>query len=54
MHPNRTPRLELRSWRAADLPLAEQLWGDARVTALIGGPFTRAQIRRSPPGSPWV
>jgi ribosomal-protein-alanine N-acetyltransferase len=29
-----------------DLPLAQALWGDARVTSLIGGPFTVEQVER--------
>ena len=44
MYPSPTRRLEFRRWRSDDLPLALRLWGDARVTALIGGPFTREQV----------
>ena len=44
MYPDPTPRLEFRRWRSDDLPLALELWGDARATALIGGPFTREQV----------
>jgi RimJ/RimL family protein N-acetyltransferase len=36
----RTARLGFSLWRADDLPLAKTLWGDARVTSLIGGPFS--------------
>jgi [ribosomal protein S5]-alanine N-acetyltransferase len=38
-------RLGFRCWSAGDLPLAKQLWGDAEVTRLIGGPFTPEMIR---------
>ncbi len=37
-------RLGFRHWRREDLPLALSLWGDPEVTALIGGPFTEAQV----------
>src|SRR5258705_1046194 len=40
-----TARLGLRTWTADDLDLAWALWGDPRVTALIGGPFDAAQVR---------
>jgi|SRR5438067_1224872 len=43
--PEPTARLFFRTWRSGDLPLAIGLWGDARVTALIGGPFDDAQVR---------
>jgi [ribosomal protein S5]-alanine N-acetyltransferase len=46
MVPAPTPRLRFREWKSDDLPLALQLWGDARVTALIGGPFTQDQVAR--------
>ena len=39
-----TPRLGFSTWSDADRDLAIALWGDARVTALIGGPFTLAQV----------
>jgi RimJ/RimL family protein N-acetyltransferase len=42
--PRPTPRLRFRKWTAHDLPLAATLWGDARVTALIGGPFAAARV----------
>jgi len=49
MHPPeyflRTARLGFRHWAEEDLPLATMLWGDARVTRLIGGPLTREQIK---------
>ena len=38
-------RLGFRSWREQDLPLAMELWGDAEVTAYIGGPFTAEMVR---------
>jgi RimJ/RimL family protein N-acetyltransferase len=44
MYPDPTSRLEFRRWRSDDLPLALALWGDLRVTALIGGPFTHEQV----------
>lgn len=44
-HPTPTARLAFRCWRDADLPLAQALFGDRRVTALVGGPFDDAQIR---------
>ena len=40
----RSERLGFRHWRSEDLPLAMGLWGDTEVTALIGGPFSEAQI----------
>jgi RimJ/RimL family protein N-acetyltransferase len=46
MYPSPTRRLEFRRWRPDDLPLALELWGDPRVTGLIGGPFTREQVER--------
>ena len=39
----RTPRLRLRAWRAADLPLFADLNADPIVTEYLGGPLTRAQ-----------
>jgi [ribosomal protein S5]-alanine N-acetyltransferase len=38
-------RLGFRCWREDDLALANQLWGDLEVTALMGGPFTPESIR---------
>jgi ribosomal-protein-alanine N-acetyltransferase len=38
-------RLGFRSWRDEDLPLAMGLWGDPKVTALLGGPFTPEIVR---------
>src|SRR5262245_2016509 len=32
-------------WTDDDLDLAMRLWGDARVTRMIGGPFTEEQVR---------
>ncbi len=43
MIPAPTERLVFREWRDAD-PLATTLFGDPRVTALVGGPFDAAQI----------
>ena len=42
--PAPTARLAFRAWRDDDLPLARALFGDPRVTALVGGPFDDAQI----------
>ena len=42
----RTQRLGFRCWSESDWPLAKDLWGDERATALIGGPFTESQIRQ--------
>ena len=39
-----TDRLGFRCWSKGDLALANALWGDAHVTALIGGPFSPEQI----------
>jgi [ribosomal protein S5]-alanine N-acetyltransferase len=38
-------RLGFRCWSPEDVPLASALWGDPRVTKLIGGPFSPQQIR---------
>ena len=43
--PGPTPRLVFRTWRDDDLAFALALFGDARVTALVGGPFDEAQIQ---------
>jgi RimJ/RimL family protein N-acetyltransferase len=40
-----TARLLFRPWSEGDLDLALGLWGDAEVTRLIGGPFSREQVR---------
>ena len=40
----RTARLGFRTWSTEDLPLALALWGDSRVTRLIGGPFSPAKV----------
>ena len=34
-----TARLRFRTWTSDDLPLAVAIWGDARVTAKVAGPF---------------
>ena len=39
MIPAPTARLTFRAWRDDDLPIATAIWGDPRVTALVGGPF---------------
>jgi ribosomal-protein-alanine N-acetyltransferase len=40
-----TEHLGFRLWSASDLPLAKALWGDPKVTALIGGPFDEKQVQ---------
>jgi RimJ/RimL family protein N-acetyltransferase len=45
-HPLPTERLLFRTWTDADLPLALALWGDIRVTKLIGGPFDDAAVKK--------
>jgi RimJ/RimL family protein N-acetyltransferase len=42
--PLSTARLTFRAWRDDDLSTARQIWGDARVTALVGGPFDDAAV----------
>jgi RimJ/RimL family protein N-acetyltransferase len=37
-------RLGFGTWSPTDLDLAIELWGDARVTHLIGGPFSRQAV----------
>lgn len=44
MVPEPTERLEFRPWSADDAALAEALWGDPAVTALIGGPLDPEQV----------
>ena len=41
----RSPRLGFGRWTPDDIDLALALWGDQRVTRLIGGPFSDNQIR---------
>ncbi|HJR52711.1 MAG TPA: GNAT family N-acetyltransferase [Gemmatimonadota bacterium] len=41
----RSVRLGFRAWTPADLEQARALWGDDRVTRLIGGPFSDEEIR---------
>ena len=43
--PAATARLTFRTWCDDDLSLANSLFGDLRVTALVGGPFSADQIR---------
>ena len=44
--PKPTARVIFRAWRGGDLPLAEGLWGDPQVTALISArPWTAEQVR---------
>jgi ribosomal-protein-alanine N-acetyltransferase len=45
MPPQPTTRLVFRAWRHDDLALAIAVWGDPRVSALVGGPFTEAEVR---------
>jgi RimJ/RimL family protein N-acetyltransferase len=42
----RTERLGFGTWTPDDLDLAMGLWGDLRVTELIGGPFSRDSVER--------
>jgi RimJ/RimL family protein N-acetyltransferase len=42
--PGPTARLTFRPWTEADLPLARELFGEPRVTALVGGPFDESGI----------
>ena len=39
-----TKRLQFSHWNEDDLALATSLWGDPRVTAYVGGPFSEEQI----------
>lgn len=41
----RSERLGFRPWSEADIELALALWGDPRVTRLIGGPFSPGQVQ---------
>jgi len=43
--PASTERLVFSLWRTEHFPLALALWGDPRVSALIGGPFSEAKAR---------
>lgn len=40
----RSRRLGLSTWSPDDIRLARELWGDARVTRLFGGPFSDAAV----------
>jgi len=40
-----TGRLGFRCWEESDLALAIGLWGDEKVNALIGGPFTAEMVQ---------
>jgi RimJ/RimL family protein N-acetyltransferase len=42
--PAPTARLRFRLWSEGDLALAQALFGDPRVTALVGGPFDEAGV----------
>ena len=42
--PSPTARLTFRLWSPADGPLVRALFGDPRITALVGGPFDDAGI----------
>lgn len=44
LFPAPTERLVFRCWRDDDLALAMALWGDARVSALVGGPFSEVAV----------
>jgi RimJ/RimL family protein N-acetyltransferase len=39
-----TERLGFRCWSSADFDLANALWGDPKVAALIGGPFGPEEV----------
>ena len=39
-----TDRLGFSYWNEGDLALATTLWGDPRVSVLIGGPFTAEEV----------
>lgn len=41
----KTERLGFRLWSVDDFPLALALWGDVKVTRLIGGPFSEKEIQ---------
>jgi ribosomal-protein-alanine N-acetyltransferase len=41
----RSSRLGFRCWTENDVAFAVALWGDERVTTMIGGPFTAEQIK---------
>ncbi len=43
--PTPTTRVTFRAWREDDLPLAQALWGDPVVSALVGGPFDDVAVR---------
>lgn len=40
----KTERLGFGRWAKEDLALASALWGDPKVTGLLGGPFTADQV----------
>ncbi|ABF42551.1 GCN5-related N-acetyltransferase [Candidatus Koribacter versatilis Ellin345] len=40
----KSQHLGWRHWHQEDLPLAQQLWGDARVTKFIAGGMTAEQV----------
>jgi len=42
----KSARLGFRCWKAEDLPLARELWGDIEVTRYFGGPFDEEEIRK--------
>ena len=44
MTPQNTGRLAFREWTVEDVDLATALWGDERVTRLIGGPFSDEHV----------
>ena len=44
--PPPTDRIEFRIWTADDINNATTLWGDEKVTALLGGPFNSDRIQK--------
>jgi len=41
----KTQRLGFAQWALDDFPLAMALWGDPKVTRLLGGPFSEEEVR---------
>jgi ribosomal-protein-alanine N-acetyltransferase len=41
----RSARLGFRAWTGRDFDLAMKVWGDARVTRFVGGPFSDEAVR---------
>ena len=40
----KTERLGFRQWMSTDLSFALAIWGDAKVTRLVGGPFSEEKV----------